>query len=74
MTNLEVNVGDIVKTNEYYADTNKGGAKYEICSEDSLFAIALDNGLYAKPIVENNSISIESLGAYGRLEYTMILK
>ena len=65
MTNLEVNVGDIVKTNEYYADTNKGGAKYEICSEDSLFAIALDNGLYAKPIVENNSISIESLGAYG---------
>lgn len=65
MTNLEVNVGDIVKTNEYYADTNKGGAKYEICSEDSLFAIALDNGLYAKPIVEKNSISIESLGAYG---------
>lgn len=65
MTNLEVNVGDIVKTNEYYAYTNKGGAKYEICSEDSLFAIALDNGLYAKPIVENNSISIESLGAYG---------
>lgn len=65
MTNLEVNVGDIVKTNEYYADTNKGGAKYEICCEDSLFAIALDNGLYAKPIVENNSISIESLGAYG---------
>ena len=65
MTNLEVNVGDIVKTNEYYADTNKGGAKYEICSEDSLFAITLDNGLYAKPIVENNSISIESLGAYG---------
>lgn len=65
MTNLEVNVGDIVKTNEYYADTNKGGAKYEICSEDSLFALAFDNGLYAKPIVENNSISIESLGAYG---------
>lgn len=65
MTNLEVNVGDIVKTNEYYADTNKGGAKYEICSEDSLFAITLDNGLYAKPIVENNSIYIESLGAYG---------
>lgn len=65
MTNLEVNVGDIVKTNEYYADTNKGGAKHEICSEDSSFAIALDNGLYAKPIVENNSISIESLGAYG---------
>lgn len=65
MTKLTFNIGDIVKTNEYYADTNKGGAKYEICSENSLFAIALDNGLYAKPIVENNSISIESLGAYG---------
>ena len=62
--------GKIVKTEGYYNKDLGGGAYYDIVSTTSLNAdnatcIKLDNGLYAKLHVINDTVSVNQFGAYG---------
>ena len=45
--------GDTVKTLSYYSEANIGGGIYEITDKKDNLCLSLDNGLFAKLIVEN---------------------
>ena len=62
--------GKMVKTEGYYNKDLGGGAYYDIVSNTSLnvdnaTCIQLDNGLYAKLHVINDTVSVNQFGAYG---------
>lgn len=65
MQNADLRVNEFVKTQSYHNAKNLGGAKYVIVENlgnDSDY-IELKNGLYAKLVIENKTISIDTLGA-----------
>lgn len=55
-------VNDVIKTNEFYKNSHKGGGIYIIVNDNNGLDIPLDNGLYARI---NDNFSIENLGGYG---------
>lgn len=61
----DLSVGFIAETKEYYAGSNKGGARYKIISDNKPLSIPLDNGLFAEIIPQYRAFSIESLGVKG---------
>ena len=65
LISFNCNIGDIIQTKEYYKNYNKGGTRYKIVKDKNEYTISLNNGLYAIPLVDNYTISIEALGAYG---------
>lgn len=65
MQNADLKVNEFVQTQSYHNAKNLGGAKYVIVENlgnDSDY-IELKNGLYAKLVIENKTISIDTLGA-----------
>ena len=61
----DLSVGFIAETKEYYAGSNKGGARYKIINDNKPLSIPLDNGLFAEIIPQYRAFSIESLGVKG---------
>lgn len=63
-----LSVGDMVITKGYYSSNDGGAGEYEIVDDDTLVDDGgsiheLNNGLFAKLIIENNTINIKQLGA-----------
>ena len=62
--------GMYVKTKGYYLSNDGGSSEYEIIDDSTLIAdngsiIALTNELFAKLIIENNTVNIKQFGAKG---------
>ena len=60
--------GNLVETKGYYTSGDGGGAKYEIVddntlTEDGAYIHELSNGLFARMIIENETINFRQLGA-----------
>ena len=60
--------GNLVETKGYYTSNDGGGAKYEIVddntlTEDGAYIHELSNGLFARMIIENDTINFKQLGA-----------
>lgn len=64
---IKLKVGDMVTTLGYFEKNDGGNGIYNITNEantpDEGSIIALNNGLFAKLIIENNIINIKQLGA-----------
>ena len=62
-----IRAGQIVQTLGYYEPNDGGSAEYIITDTSSLtdYQEELENTLYATLIVENNTINVKQLGAYG---------
>lgn len=60
-------IGDIVNVLGYYQKGDNGGGKYLItnAAEKGKVSVLLSSGLYAKLIIENDTISVKQLGAKG---------
>lgn len=66
----ELTAGKLVQTEGYYNKSLGGGAYYDIVNTaetniDNARCIALNNGLYAKLHVINDTVSVNQFGAYG---------
>ena len=63
----KLKAGDMAITLGYYESNDGGGAKYEIVNdmlvEDEAYIHELSNGLFARMIIENNTINFKQLGA-----------
>lgn len=61
--------GQHIKTKGYYLVNDGGHGEYIIVNdtltEDGGLIHELDNGLFAKLIIENDSINVKQFGAYG---------
>lgn len=67
VADIKLKAGDYVQTLGYYAASDAGGAKYRISAGaytgNGATIIALDNGLFALLVVENNTVNIRQIGA-----------
>ena len=64
----DLKAGNLVETKGYYTSGDGGGAKYEIVddetlTEDGAYIHELSNGLFARMIIENDTINFRQLGA-----------
>lgn len=60
---MNLSDGEIIKTNGYYSKNDGGAQEYKISREKKDFSVKLDNGLYANPIFEDNTINLLCVGA-----------
>ena len=63
LPSIDLKAGDIVTTSGFYTENDGGSQQYVISTDISTFSIVLDNGLYANPVFENNTINMLSIGA-----------
>lgn len=63
LPSMKLSDGDVIKTNGYYFENDGGSQKYIVSSKSLAFSIKLDNGLYANPVFENNTINLLCVGA-----------
>ena len=62
IADADLNAGDIVTVQSYYATPAAGGGNYYIMAAGSAFDVALDNGLYAR-LLHDGSVTVEQFGA-----------
>ncbi len=65
----DLSVDSTVHTNGFRSEGDGGGATYTIVntvsSVDDMFTFRLDNGLFASLFVENDTLCVDQIGAYG---------